>query len=172
MTSHRCEDELPLRRECDPKGNYSDAVSSSASGEHRPRTWETLSYVDRLLASLVAALMRLRVAAMKQLLPLFVLALVAAPSLSKADAANNTDSRLFYSYTTDGANTWSPNFAVTNSFNPFLGYPNQNKMAITSPSFQMIPEATSYIAQRQPGRRCLLAGLGRFRKFQRLCLIR
>ena len=28
----------------------------------------------------------------------------------------------------DGGNTWSPNVAVSNSFNPFLGYPNQNKM--------------------------------------------
>ena len=44
------------------------------------------------------------------------------------NAANNTDSQLFYSYSRDGGNTWSPNVAVSNSFNPFLGYPNQNKM--------------------------------------------
>src|SRR6266513_383699 len=44
------------------------------------------------------------------------------------NAANNTDSQLFYSYSTDGGVTWSPNVAVSNSFNPFLGYPNQNKM--------------------------------------------
>jgi hypothetical protein len=44
------------------------------------------------------------------------------------NAANNTDSQLFYSYSRDGGNTWSPNIAVSNSFNPFLGYPNQNKL--------------------------------------------
>src|SRR5436309_2738065 len=27
-----------------------------------------------------------------------------------------------------GGDTWPPNVAVSNSFNPFLGYPNQNKM--------------------------------------------
>ena len=48
--------------------------------------------------------------------------------LDTRNAANNTDSQLFYSYSTDGGNTWSPNVAVSNSFNPFLGYPNQNKM--------------------------------------------
>jgi hypothetical protein len=44
------------------------------------------------------------------------------------NAANNTDSQLFYSYSIDAGNTWSPNVAVSNAFNPFLGYPNQNKM--------------------------------------------
>lgn len=44
------------------------------------------------------------------------------------NAANNTDSQLFYSYSMDAGNTWSPNVAISNSFNPFLGYPNQNKM--------------------------------------------
>ncbi|MEY2489630.1 MAG: hypothetical protein QOC70_1572 [Verrucomicrobiota bacterium] len=44
------------------------------------------------------------------------------------NAANNTDSQLFYSYSTDAGVTWSPNVAVSNTFNPFLGYPNQNKM--------------------------------------------
>ncbi len=44
------------------------------------------------------------------------------------NAANNTDSQLFYSYSRDGGNTWSPNVAVSNAFNPFLGYPNQNKL--------------------------------------------
>ena len=44
------------------------------------------------------------------------------------NAANNTDSQLFYSYSTDGGNTWSPNVAVSNSFNPFIGYPNQSKI--------------------------------------------
>jgi len=44
------------------------------------------------------------------------------------NAANNTDSQLFYSYSTDAGVTWAPNVAVSNTFNPFLGYPNQNKM--------------------------------------------
>jgi hypothetical protein len=48
--------------------------------------------------------------------------------LDTRNAANNTDSQLFYSYSTDAGNTWSPNVSVSNSFNPFLGYPNQNKM--------------------------------------------
>jgi hypothetical protein len=44
------------------------------------------------------------------------------------NAANNTDSQLFYSFSTNGGVTWSPNVAVTPPFNPFLGYPQQNKM--------------------------------------------
>ena len=44
------------------------------------------------------------------------------------NAANNTDSQLFYSWSTDGGVTWSPNVAVSNSFNPFEGYPNQSKI--------------------------------------------
>jgi len=44
------------------------------------------------------------------------------------NAANNTDSQLFYSFSTDGGVTWSANVAVSNSFNPFEGYPNQNKI--------------------------------------------
>jgi hypothetical protein len=44
------------------------------------------------------------------------------------NAANNTDSQLFYSYSTDAGVTWSPNVAVSNSFNPFEGYPNQDKI--------------------------------------------
>jgi len=48
--------------------------------------------------------------------------------LDTRNAANNTDSQLFYSYSFDGGNTWAPNVQVSNSFNPFLGYPNQNKM--------------------------------------------
>jgi hypothetical protein len=44
------------------------------------------------------------------------------------NAANNTDSQLFYSYSIDGGNNWSANVAVSNSFNPFLGYPNQDKI--------------------------------------------
>jgi hypothetical protein len=44
------------------------------------------------------------------------------------NAANNTDSQLFYSYSTDAGATWAPNVAVSNPFNPFEGYPNQNKI--------------------------------------------
>ena len=48
--------------------------------------------------------------------------------MTPAIAANNTDSQLFYSYSTDAGVTWSPNVAVSNSFNPIEGYPNQNKI--------------------------------------------
>ena len=48
--------------------------------------------------------------------------------LDTRNATNNTDSQLFYSFSTDGGDTWSPDVAVSNSFNPFLGYPQQNKM--------------------------------------------
>ena len=48
--------------------------------------------------------------------------------LDTRNAANNTDSQLFYSYSTDAGVTWSPNVAVSNAFNPFLGYPSQNKI--------------------------------------------
>jgi hypothetical protein len=48
--------------------------------------------------------------------------------LDTRNAANNTNSQLFYSYSLDGGNTWSPNVAISTSFNPFLGYPNQNKI--------------------------------------------
>ncbi|MEO7725058.1 MAG: dockerin type I domain-containing protein [Chthoniobacterales bacterium] len=48
--------------------------------------------------------------------------------LDTRNATNNTDSQLFYSYSTDGGATWAPNVAVSNSFNPFLGYPNQSKL--------------------------------------------
>src|SRR6266566_3558944 len=48
--------------------------------------------------------------------------------LDTRNAVNNTDSQLFYSFSTDGGVTWSANVAVSDSFNPFQGYPNQNKM--------------------------------------------
>jgi hypothetical protein len=44
------------------------------------------------------------------------------------NAANNTDSQLFYSWSTDGGLTWAPNVAVSDAFNPFEGYPNQSKI--------------------------------------------
>ena len=48
--------------------------------------------------------------------------------LDTRNAANNTDSQLFYSYSNDTGVTWSPNVAVSEPFNPFIGYPNQNKL--------------------------------------------
>jgi hypothetical protein len=48
--------------------------------------------------------------------------------LDTRNAANNTDSQLFYSWSTDGGVTWSPNVAVSDSFTPFEGYPVQNKI--------------------------------------------
>jgi len=44
------------------------------------------------------------------------------------NASNNTDSELFYSWSTDGGVTWAPNVQVSNAFNPFEGYPNQSKI--------------------------------------------
>jgi len=44
------------------------------------------------------------------------------------NAANNTDSQLFYSFSTDAGVTWSANVAVSTAFNPFEGYPNQSKI--------------------------------------------
>lgn len=44
------------------------------------------------------------------------------------NASNNTDSQLYYSWSTDTGMTWAPNVAVSNSFNPFEGYPNQSKI--------------------------------------------
>jgi hypothetical protein len=48
--------------------------------------------------------------------------------LDSRNASNDTDSQLFYSYSMDGGMTWAPNVAVSNSFNPFVGYPDQNKL--------------------------------------------
>jgi hypothetical protein len=42
--------------------------------------------------------------------------------------ANNFDSQLFYSYSTDAGVTWSPNVPVSASFNPQEGWPNQSKI--------------------------------------------
>jgi len=44
------------------------------------------------------------------------------------NAANNTDSQLFYSWSTDEGATWAPNVQVSNSFDPSEGYPNQSKI--------------------------------------------
>src|SRR5437016_541748 len=48
--------------------------------------------------------------------------------LDSRNAANNLDSQLFYSYSTDGGVTWAPNVAVSNSFNPLEGWPIQQKI--------------------------------------------
>ena len=48
--------------------------------------------------------------------------------LDTRNAENNIDSELFYSYSYDAGVTWSPNIVVSDSFEPGLGYPNQNKM--------------------------------------------
>jgi hypothetical protein len=48
--------------------------------------------------------------------------------LDSRNAANNIDSQLFYSYSTDGGVTWAPNVAVSNSFNPLEGWPIQQKI--------------------------------------------
>jgi len=48
--------------------------------------------------------------------------------LDTRNAANNINSQLFYSYSLDGGNSWSLNVAISNSFNPYLGYPNQDKL--------------------------------------------
>ena len=44
------------------------------------------------------------------------------------NATNNRDSQLFYSNSTDAGVTWSANVAVSNSFDPSQGYPNQDKI--------------------------------------------
>ena len=48
--------------------------------------------------------------------------------LDSRNAANNTDSQLFYSFSTDGGVTWAPNVAASALFTPFEGYPVQNKI--------------------------------------------
>jgi len=44
------------------------------------------------------------------------------------NAANNIDSQLFYSYSTDAGVTWAANIAVSNSFNPQAGFPQNEKI--------------------------------------------
>src|SRR4029079_15177677 len=48
--------------------------------------------------------------------------------LVSPNPAKNTDSQLFYSFSTDGGVTWAPNVAVSAAFTPFEGYPVQNKI--------------------------------------------
>ncbi len=44
------------------------------------------------------------------------------------NAANNIDSQLFYSWSTDGGLSWAPNVAVSSPFNPQAGFPNNQKI--------------------------------------------
>src|SRR6476619_3620464 len=44
------------------------------------------------------------------------------------NSPDNVTSQLFYSFSIDGGNNWSPNVAVSSPFNPFIGYPNQSKI--------------------------------------------
>jgi hypothetical protein len=44
------------------------------------------------------------------------------------NAANNIDSQLFYSFSTDGGVTWASNIPVSNSFNPQAGFPQNQKI--------------------------------------------
>jgi hypothetical protein len=44
------------------------------------------------------------------------------------NAANNIDSQLFYSFSTDAGLTWAPNVAVSDAFDPHAGYPNNTKI--------------------------------------------
>jgi hypothetical protein len=48
--------------------------------------------------------------------------------LDSRNAPNNMDSQLFYSFSTDGGVTWAPNVAVSASFTPLEGWPQQNKI--------------------------------------------
>jgi hypothetical protein len=44
------------------------------------------------------------------------------------NAANNIDSQLFYSWSTDGGTTWAANIPVSDSFNPQAGFPQNEKI--------------------------------------------
>lgn len=44
------------------------------------------------------------------------------------DDPGNVISSIYYTNSSDGGQTWSPNVALTNAFDPRLGYPQQNKI--------------------------------------------
>jgi hypothetical protein len=44
------------------------------------------------------------------------------------NVANNIDSQLFYSWSTDGGTTWAANIAVSSPFNPQAGFPQNQKI--------------------------------------------
>jgi hypothetical protein len=48
--------------------------------------------------------------------------------LDSRNAANNIDSQLFYSGSTDGGVTWAPNVPVSDAFDPHQGWPVQQKI--------------------------------------------
>jgi hypothetical protein len=48
--------------------------------------------------------------------------------LDTRDNPGSDSSALYYSYSTDEGNTWSVNEKLSASFDPHVGYPNQNKM--------------------------------------------
>lgn len=48
--------------------------------------------------------------------------------LDTRDHPGSDSSALYYSYSVDQGNTWSPNEKLSESFNPHIGYPNQPKM--------------------------------------------
>lgn len=48
--------------------------------------------------------------------------------LDTRNSTNNVNSQLFYSYSKDAGDTWSTNVAVSEPFNPTIGYPNQHKI--------------------------------------------
>ncbi|MBS1705607.1 MAG: hypothetical protein JST40_07010 [Armatimonadetes bacterium] len=47
---------------------------------------------------------------------------------TREDPTNKTRSAVYYSYSLDGGLTWSANVPVTDTFNPLVGYPVQNKI--------------------------------------------
>jgi len=44
------------------------------------------------------------------------------------NAADNIQSQLFYSFSSDGGATWAPNVQVSNTFNPHAGFPQNEKI--------------------------------------------
>jgi len=48
--------------------------------------------------------------------------------LDTRDNPGSDSSALYYSYSIDQGDTWSANVKLSESFNPHIGYPNQNKM--------------------------------------------
>lgn len=48
--------------------------------------------------------------------------------LDTRNALNGINSELYYSFSEDGGSTWSANYTLSESFDPSLGYPQQQKM--------------------------------------------
>jgi len=48
--------------------------------------------------------------------------------LDTRDHKDSHNSSLYFSYSTDGGYTWSPNVRLSESFDPHVGYPNQSKI--------------------------------------------